>query len=394
MIRSILLMIALLSGGGALLLLMQGPVTSSPETSAAPVAVEVPAAVEEPEVAEVEEPVAPETTEVLSVTGDIARGDMLWAEDFAWIDWPVDFVISGFILREDEPDAIRDLMGQFAAIDLSADDPVLATAFQTRRIVRDTGALNDAVRQIGPGMRPVSVPVELVRPLGSIILPDDRVDVVHIYFPDDSDVPLSRILVSDARVLSIEPAEDGPATNAAASTDEAVHNVVLALSFGDAADVLGAAQVGSLSLLLRDPDDAEESTRQQPSPDLAGDIASGRRAFVLSGEGLLSSGQVRAGDRVDIIFTAGPDDELWPSSHSLVSNARVIGRGVSAASADGTDGITLELDPPGVEAVTSALERGHVSISLRPENDPDARYEVHQLPTAAMQVRVRRAGQL
>lgn len=419
MIRSILLLIAVASGGGALLLMMQGPVTSSPEadrTTAGAVAGEAaPGAVAAPA------PEAPVTTEVLALTGDIATGEPALPEDFAWIDWPEDFVITGFILREDEPDAIRALLGKVAVRDLSGGEPVLARAFEAPQAAPDTAPLAAAMRQVGEGMRPVSLPVELARPLGSIIAPGDRVDLVHVHFPDTADVPVSRILVPDARVLSLEPALEGGTTRTPGALAASRHDAVLALSFGDAAEALAAAQVGSLSLLLRSPDDrmvpptppevaaapvapeAQEAPAPPAAPprrDIAADIAAGKRGFVLSGGGLPAADQLRHGDRVDVIFTPAPADALWPESRALVTNARVIGPPVETGAASppapsgGAGTVTLELDPPGVEAVTTALERGRVSISLRPEQDPDARYAVMPLPPPPVEVRVRRAGAL
>lgn len=419
MIRSILLLIAVASGGGALLLMMQGPVTSSPEAdraTAPPVAEEAaPGAVAAPS------PEAPVTTEVLALTGDIAAGEPALPEDFAWIDWPEDFVITGFILREDEPDAIRALLGKVAVRDLRGGEPVLARAFEAAQAAPDTAPLAAAMRQVGAGMRPVSLPVELARPLGSIIAPGDRVDLVHVHFPDRADVPVSRILVPDARVLSLEPALEGGATRTAGALAASRHDAVLELSFGDAADALAAAQVGSLSLLLRSPDDrmvpparpepaavpTPPEAQEAPAPaadpprrDLAADIAAGKRGFMLSGGGLPAADQLRHGDRVDVIFTPAPQDALWPESRALVTNARVIappaeaGAASPPAASGGAGTVTLELDPLGVEAVTTALERGRVSISLRPEQDPDARYVVMPLPPPPVEVRVRRAGAL
>jgi pilus assembly protein CpaB len=393
MIRSILLVIALLSGGGALVLTMHGPATSAPETSVTPEALD---SAEGQQQAEIVEPPVAETEEVLSVMRDIAEGDELRPSDFAWIDWPSEFLMSGFIIREDEPDAVFDLAGTVAAFDLSEGEPVLGNAFEAPSATEDTGAFVAAIRQIGPGMRPVSLPVELARPLDAILRPGDRVDLVHVYFPDDSDVPVSRILVPAARLLAIDPVTD---EDAADLRSDALHNVVLSLSVRDATEVLGAAQVGSMSLLLRAPDDAEYPDLQPPVYQLAQDIASGRRAFVLSGVDLAATGQVQSGDRVDIIFNPGPGDDLWPSSRALVSNARVIGLAIGIGSAEAehasaSDRVTLELDPAGVEAVTTALQRGQVSISLRPGSEADARYQVHMLPGPAEQVRVRRAGEL
>ncbi|NKX43194.1 Flp pilus assembly protein CpaB [Roseicyclus persicicus] len=396
MIRTILLVIALVSGGGALLLVMQGPATSAPETAAVDVPAAAPAPVDappEPEAAV--EPVV-ELAEVLAVARDIAEGAELRPQDFDWIDWPAELLLSGFILREDEPDAALDLAGLVARFDLAAGDPVLAAAFEAPRPVEDTVALNTALRQIGAGMRPVSVPVEVVRPLGSVLQPGDHVDLVHVYVPDDADVAVSRILVTDARILAIDPEAD---TGLAPGPGDAVRNVVLALSVRDATEVLAATQVGALTLLLRDPGEAGAPTPPAPPRDLAGDIASGWRGFVLAGVDLAASGQVRPGDRVDIIFTPAPGDELWPSSRALVSNARVIGpaAGPDPAGSDQpspSDRITLELDPAGVEAVTTALQRGQVSISLRSDSEADPRYHVQPLPAPAVQVRVRRAGEL
>lgn len=404
MIRSILLVIALVSGGGALVLLMQGPATSAPEiTDTADAEPVTEAAAPE------EEAVAPpvvETSELLSVARDIAEGETLRPDDFAWVAWPTDFLISGFIARDDAPDAIFDLIGTVAAFDLAEGEPVLAEGFEAPQVADQTGAFDAAVRRVGAGMRPVSVPVEVVRPLGSVLRPGDHVDLVHVYFPDDGDVPVSRILVPDAQILAIDPVGRPDAEGRA---DEGLRNVVLALSVRDATAALAATRIGSLSLLLRHPDDVGRiDMPRQPDFDLARDIASGLRGFALSDVDLAAAGQILPDDRVDLIFTPGPEDDLWPSSRVLVTNARVVGLSAALNDPDvvrggsGPDGgpgtpsdrVTVELDPAGVEAVTTALQRGRVSVSLRSDSETDLPYHVNPLPPPSVQVRVRRAGEL
>jgi pilus assembly protein CpaB len=143
-----------------------------------------------------------------------------------------------------------------------------------------------------PGMRAVSVSVDLVTGAAGLIWPGDRVDVILTQAISDSTVPVGRrvaaeTILNDARVIAIDQqivqgvAPDGAVRNARTVTLEVPPN--------EAERIAVATRVGRLSLAVRSIDGASKAALPvQPnttwasdvSPALGADVANGTRNIV------------------------------------------------------------------------------------------------------------------
>lgn len=394
MIRTVLLIVALLSGGGALTLLLRQPEPEPAVVTAGPTM--VPDDFQPMTTTPAPEPVV-QTTEVLSLRRPIAQGTVMQSNDFAWIAWPTEFLMSGFILREAQPDAAFALRDRIASFDLQPDEPVLASAFaavpDTRRIPEDSVS-----RNVRPGMRAVPVRIQMDQSMFDLFNAGDRVDVVHVYFPNDGVSPVGRTVASNVRLLEIteQAASQTPQDGRPVS-----RTVLMELATEDATAVMASAQIGTLSLLLRAPADDNEPTPQIVT--VANSITPGYRGVVLPDVSLTSAGLIRPNDRLDILFTPVVDDMTAPPSFVVVENSRVLEvrtgdnapsqqREADASGSVQRASITVELDFAGTEVVTAAVQAGFVSVSLRSANDAESEYRVFPLPQDPIRVRVRRAG--
>jgi pilus assembly protein CpaB len=395
MIRTILLIVALVSGAGALLLLLQQP---EPVPEPIPVVAELPADGTTPE-AEVEvEPPPLATVEILSTTRDIAVGDLVAETDFAWTPWPADFLPSGFVTQADDPEIIADLVGRAALLDLASGDPVLRNALvdpappTTRARVGDGSPLQT-------GMRAVPITLQLESSVVNVFTPGDIVDLVHVYFRDGQDTPVGTTLARGVRILDIEQVP----MQVEAVGRNPFHTFVMELTPDDATRVLAASQVGRITFTLG----GDSQSGVMPRADsISQSILPGFRAMMLTDVSLASGELMRVGDRIDILYTPAPGEgSASAESMVIVSNARVLELGrseatvimasdESASNAQPIGSVTVELDMRGTELVTSALMSGRVTLSLRSFSDMDQAYEVFDMPPDFPEVRVRRAGTL
>jgi len=338
-----------------------------------------------------------ETREVLTLSRAVTQGTAMQPDDFTWVEWPTEFLMSRFILRDGQPDAAYSLGGSIASFDMQPDEPVLASAFATipeaRQISEDS-----ILRRVRPGMRAVPLRIQMDEPMFGYFNSGDFVDLVHVYFPNDGINPVGRTIASNVRLLEIAPYEDDEAVE---DERRVSRNVVIELASGDATEVMAAAQIGTLSMLLRAPAEEDEPVLETVS--LSQSISPGFRGVVLPDVNLTSAGLIQPNDRVDILFTPVVDDMRAAPSTVIIENSRVVEvrrpdgqpaptREAEAPASLPRASITVELDFAGTEVVTAAIQAGHLSVSLRSARDVERDYRVSPLPQTPVTVRVRRAG--
>ncbi|HTW50932.1 MAG TPA: Flp pilus assembly protein CpaB [Stellaceae bacterium] len=193
---------------------------------------------------------------VLIARSPIERGQILKPADFTWEQWPESGIDKNYILLGTRtPETYS---GWVAKQPIAAGEPV------TEAEIISPGNRGFLAAALRPGMRAVSVPVNVTSGISGFVLPGDRVDLIVTYSVQDRPVPgqqsgplldhkISETVLRDIRVIAIDQKLDskpGEATVAKTATFEVTpkQSEVIAL----------ANEMGKISLSLRslvpDPD--------------------------------------------------------------------------------------------------------------------------------------------
>ena len=175
----------------------------------------------------------------------IQRGDKVSIYSFEPLLWPADAVPVGAVTN------IQDLADFYARVDIEPGMPVQLTHLTKEQIAQ-------AIR-ITSGMRAVTITVNSQSGLEGWARPGSRVDVALTFKSEKDEGELtSKVIVQNARVLSFDGSADeedrgsrlrGRRTRAGKST------ITLEVSPEDALKVQTSRQMGTLSLLMRAPED-------------------------------------------------------------------------------------------------------------------------------------------
>lgn len=122
----------------------------------------------------VKEEVTTNTTQVLVARNEIGLGQNVGPENLRWAEWPQSSVNSSHIQKSARPNAIADLTGAVVARNpLMPNDPV----YPNNVVKVGEGGVLAAI--LPPGMRAISTRIKEETGAGRMILPNDRVDVIH-----------------------------------------------------------------------------------------------------------------------------------------------------------------------------------------------------------------------
>lgn len=115
------------------------------------------------------------TTEVLVAGSDVAVGQIVNEGNLRWVAWPADAASHGYITKASGGQAkMRELSGSIARSALLAGEPINPL----KLIKAGQGGVLAAV--LPSGMRAVSTKISPASAAGSLILPNDHVDVILI----------------------------------------------------------------------------------------------------------------------------------------------------------------------------------------------------------------------
>jgi len=142
------------------------------------------------------------TDEVLVAARDLQVGAKVTPGDLRWQTWPTEALASGFVIKDQTPDAMSTMQGALVRSTLSRGEPV------TTSKVIDAEAAGFMAARLSAGMRAVSVAISPETGAGGFILPGDRVDVI-VTRESRSDTGREAVVVSDTvltnvRVLAID----------------------------------------------------------------------------------------------------------------------------------------------------------------------------------------------
>ncbi|KWV54352.1 Flp pilus assembly protein CpaB [Bradyrhizobium macuxiense] len=204
-------------------------------------------------------PVAPvaqmPTVEVLVAKSDIGLGQSIKPEDVQWQRWPAETASNGFMRRDANADAMKDVIGSIARAPFINGEPI-----REQKLVKANGS-GFMAAILPAGMRAISTEITPETGAGGFILPGDRVDVIlsrRDKNPDrlGADVVVTETLLSNVRVLAIDQApkeKDG-------SNSLVGKTATLELKPEQAETLARARQSGTLSLALRSIADANDNT--------------------------------------------------------------------------------------------------------------------------------------
>ena len=116
----------------------------------------------------VEEPMA----EVLVAATDISLGQRVGKSDINWQRWPEAAVVSSYVTRTEQPNALDVFAGAIARGPLLEGEPVTSGKLVSFENAGFMSAL------LSPGMRAVATKISPDTSAGGFILPNDRVDVI------------------------------------------------------------------------------------------------------------------------------------------------------------------------------------------------------------------------
>ena len=246
MFRIIILLVALVAGGGAawIAFTMRGE-TPAPVT--------------------VQEAPPPATQDVLVATADLAPGQVLTKESMRWQSWPESAVLPAYVSRSTRPDALAGMVGAVVRGKMIAGEPI-----------RDDklGPVSNGLlsSMLPAGKRAVAVRITAEKTAGGLILPNDRVDVLHTL--ESADKPegqkdyATRTILTNIVVLAVDQTlnETNKDEKGKAKAVAIGKTVTLELDPRQAEVLVSAEASGTISLALRSAADNAEVTPPPPKP--------------------------------------------------------------------------------------------------------------------------------
>lgn len=199
---------------------------------------------------------------VLVARAPIARGQILKPADFAWQAWPEGGIDRAYIQAGTKP--IEAFAGWVARDPFVPGEPIAES-----KIVAP-GSRGFLAAVLRPGMRAVSVPVNVTSGASGFILPGDQVDVLVTQLlqtvagnSNSFQRRAAETVLEDIRVLAVDQKLDSKSGEAVVA-----HNVTLEVTPKQSEIIAVAGDMGKLSLSLR-------SLAASPNDNAAGDSPGG-----------------------------------------------------------------------------------------------------------------------
>jgi pilus assembly protein CpaB len=205
-----------------------------------------------------------DSTEVLVAGSDIAVGQIVNEGNFRWVSWPSKSVSHSYITKQKAGLAkMRDLSGSIARSSLLAGEPITPQ----KLVKAGQGGVLAAI--LPRGMRAISTKIEAKSAAGSLILPNDHVDVIlirHLRGRNGQEENVVDTLFRNVRVIAIgqqiETKEGKKAADSSAST------ATLELTPRQAEMMALANSLGDITLSLRSVADLSSDPERAGGLDL------------------------------------------------------------------------------------------------------------------------------
>ncbi|MFL5294574.1 MAG: Flp pilus assembly protein CpaB, partial [Myxococcales bacterium] len=186
------------------------------------------------------------TVRILCAARDLPEGAELDRDMLAVRDFPVRFVTESFLRVRDDGSLKDDPVGQRLRAPVKAGDPILASHFEGVKEI-------DLSTMVNPRGRAVTIDVQERNAVGLWVKPNDHVDVIGSF--RDAQTQSLRTVTLLQNVVVLATGKVNAATPPAGEQDRRYTTVTL-LVLPEEAEILTLAQeTGTLTLLLRNPDD-------------------------------------------------------------------------------------------------------------------------------------------
>ena len=194
------------------------------------------------------------TVYVLCAKVDVKEGAELGPEMIAVREMPAAFVTDSFIQADEEgTPKVESPVGQRVLAPLKAGDPILISHFQPAREVE----LSTFIHAKG---RAVTIDVQERNAVGLWVRPNDHVDVIGSFRDPQTQQLRTMTLLQNVVVLATGRIT---ARAAAVPEEERRFSTVTLLALPEEAEMLTLAQdLGTLTLLLRNPDDLDSQEKR------------------------------------------------------------------------------------------------------------------------------------
>ena len=190
-----------------------------------------------------------QTVNILCAKVDIPEGTELDADMIAVKEMPTQFVTESFIKVDEDGSLKQDSpVGQRVMVPLKAGDPILVSHFESAREA-------DFSTMINPKGRAVTIDVQEKTAVGLWVRPNDHVDVIGTFRDNETQATKTVTLLQNVVVLATGRIT---ANTTYVPDEEKKFQTVTLLVLPEEAEILTLAQdLGSLTLLLRNPDDLD-----------------------------------------------------------------------------------------------------------------------------------------
>ncbi|MFL5311303.1 MAG: Flp pilus assembly protein CpaB [Myxococcales bacterium] len=193
------------------------------------------------------------TVKVLCAARDVSEGAELASPMVAVREVPARFLTGSYVAVEQDGSVKNDPVGQRLLVPLKAGDPILVSHFAPARDA-------DLSAMVHPKGRAVTVDVQERNAVGLWVRPNDHVDVVGSFRDQQTQQLKSVTLLQNVVVLATGRIN---ASSSAPADEDRRYTSVTLLVLPEEAEILTLAQeTGTLTLLLRNPDDLDSQEKR------------------------------------------------------------------------------------------------------------------------------------
>jgi pilus assembly protein CpaB len=189
------------------------------------------------------------TVEVVVAKQDVAEGALITLEMIASRQIPEQFVTSSVV----KPDSVSYVLNQKVLVPLQAGDMLLWTQFETTRV---SERLSSRVQRQA---RAVTIEVSQKSSVGGWIRPNDHVDVIGTFRDPQNGENAAMTVLQNVVVLATGKLTAASSATFASENQRDYSNVTLLVVPEEAEILAFAAELGTLSLSLRNQEDTEVS---------------------------------------------------------------------------------------------------------------------------------------
>ncbi|MFW5878507.1 MAG: Flp pilus assembly protein CpaB [Myxococcota bacterium] len=190
---------------------------------------------------------------VVTAARDVPEGTVLEMDMIQQSPIPEQFV-TGSVVR---PDSVNYVVGQKVMVPLQAGDPILWSHFES---TRGAEMLSTMVQKQG---RAITIAVDEIASVGGWVRPNDHVDIIGTFRDPDSRDLMTVTLLQNMIVLATGNITGSTNINLLSEGDRKYNNVSFLVLPEEAEILTLAAELGTLTLSLRNPEDMDLQERRE-----------------------------------------------------------------------------------------------------------------------------------